>query len=499
MHLTEVLGSEERYDAVLVGAGIMSSTLAVLLHELDPELRLLIIERLDSPGLESSHPLNNAGTGHAANCELNYTPIGKNGLINTEKAFVINAAFEQSLELWSSLTESGKLAPSNFLNVVPHISIVFGDDDVEFLKYRYKSLSSEYAFSSMEWSSDFSELHSWMPLVLEGRDRSQKLAATRVKRGTDINFGALTSSYLDILQGSDSIEVKFSTELIDLQSDSQGGWYLELQTKERKQLIYSSFVFLGAGGGALTLLQKSGISQSLSYGGFPVSGQWLVCKEPKVTSRHKAKVYGLASVGAPPMSVPHLDTLWIEGDRSLLFGPFAGFSTKFLKYGSIWDLFGSIKSTNLKSILQAGIENIDLARYLISQLQLNHEDRMESLKTFLPTCKNKDWDLSIAGQRVQIIKKTKKGGVLKMGTEVVCSADGSLAALLGASPGASTSVSIMLEVLQKCWVEKMSTKAWKIRMKNLLPTFGKNLHEDASLFMAVRDRNDSILGLGPEK
>ncbi len=496
MFTQSTLDSENTYDAILVGAGIMSSTLAVLLHELEPDLRLLVVERLSSAGLESSCAKNNAGTGHAANCELNYTPIQDDGSICTTKAFEINKSFEQSLELWASLVEKGKLIPETFLNKLPHISFVFGDKDISFLKKRFSELGSHAAFAQMEFTKDHDELKDWIPLIMDGREKSEKIAATRIKRGTDIDFGNLTRSYINQIEEAKSIEINYSTNVENLQQDSEGDWYLSLEAGAKKnRIVRSKFVFLGAGGGALTLLQKSGIPEGLSYAGFPVSGKWLICEEEKLTKTHNAKVYGNAAVGAPPMSVPHLDTRWIDGKRSLLFGPFAGFSSNFLKYGSKLDLFRSIKTTNLFSMLQAGLGNIDLGKYLLNQLIQTNEDRIETLKRFLPVASPDDWKLSIAGQRVQIIKQTPKGGVLKMGTEVVTSSDGSLAALLGASPGASTAVTIMIEVLNRCWHEKMKSSKWKNKMLELFPSIGIDINSNQDALLAIRKRNDFLLKL----
>ncbi len=495
MFNTSSSDSENTYDAILVGAGIMSSTLAVLLHELDPELRLLIVERLSSPGLESSSAKNNAGTGHAANCELNYTPIDEDGVISTNKAFEINKSFERSLEFWASLVEKGKLIPKTFLNKLPHISLVFGDNDISFLKKRFFEISSHAAFSEMEFTMDHVELKDWIPLVMDGREKSEKIGATRIKRGTDIDFGSLTRSYINQIEGQDSIDINYSTNVERLQKDSEGDWYLFLKGTQKNRIVRSKFVFLGAGGGALSLLQKSGIPEGLLYAGFPVSGKWLICDEEKSTNTHNAKVYGNAAVGAPPMSVPHLDTRWINGNRSLLFGPFAGFSSNFLKYGSKLDLFRSIKPTNFFSMLQAGLDNVDLGIYLFNQLIQTNEDRIETLRGFLPRVSPGDWRLSVAGQRVQIIKQTAKGGVLKMGTEVVTSSDGSLAALLGASPGASTAVTIMIEVLNRCWHENMKSSQWKKRMLELFPSMGTDINSNQEALLAIRKRNDFLLKL----
>jgi len=489
------LGSESQFDAVLIGGGIMSSTLAALLHELDPEMRILIIERLNAPALESSAAINNSGTGHAANCEFNYTPLNSNGIINIEKALEINHSFETSLEFWASMTESEKLLPSSFLHVLPHISFVCNEKDIRFLKERYMSLRSESPFRNMEWSEEKEEIKEWIPLIMNGRDCKDKVAATRMKRGTDIDFGALTSAYINTLVRDGVVELRLSTEVVDMHKSNEGSWRLSLVNDRGTYCVQAPFLFLGAGGGALTLLQKSGIPEGKIYGGFPVSGQWLVCNDPSITQKHNAKVYGKSALGAPPMSVPHLDTRWIDGDRSLLFGPFAGANTKFLKNGSMFDFFRSVNLRNFSPMVQAGIKNFDLIKYLLSQVRLDHNAKINSLKTFFPEAQSKDWTLAVAGQRVQIVKNTSQGGVLKMGTEVVTSSDGSLAALLGASPGASTAVSIMLEVLQRCWGEKMSTQCWQNKLRQLIPSFQLDIHSDKPLLDKIRQRTDSLLGL----
>ena len=490
-----MIGSEDRYDAVLVGAGIMSATLASLLNKLDPTLRLLIVERLGAPGLESSAPLNNAGTGHAANCELNYTPLKQNGIVDVSKAISINLAYERSLEFWASLKQEGSIDPSKFLNRVPHISFVSGENDIAFLKRRFDVMSSLPAFSLMQWSMDLAELREWMPLVVEGRTGSVPIAASRVERGTDIDFGSLTSSYLETLKGNGDLDLSCKTEVINLFRRNNSLWELELVSENGGRSVQTPFVFLGAGGGAMPLLQKSGIPEARNYAGFPVSGKWLVCSDENLSRRHYAKVYGKAKLGAPPMSMPHLDTRWINGSRLLLFGPYAGYTNKFLKHGSNLDLLRSLRLSNIRSTLQVGIENLDLVSYLIGQVIQTDEERLEKLREFFPNATSKDWKVKLAGQRVQIIKRTKTGGMLQMGTEVVTSADGSLAALLGASPGASTAVTIMLEVLKRCWSERMGSELWRKRLVELLPSYGKNLTLDSDFLMSMRNRNDHLLGI----
>jgi malate dehydrogenase (quinone) len=262
----------------------------------------------------------------------------------------------------------------------------------------------------------------------------------------------------------------------------------------RKQRLSAKFVFLGAGGGALPLLQKSGIPEGRGFGGFPVSGLWLRCDVPALASRHDAKVYGKASVGTPPMSVPHLDARVIDGKRALLFGPYAGFSTKFLKHGSLADLFLAVKPDNIGPLLAVGRDNIDLTKYLVRQVMLTPRQRFESLEEYFPNAQQGEWSLAVAGQRVQVIMPDeKKGGVLQFGTEVVTSADGSLAAVLGASPGASTAVSIMLDVLGRCFEAELP--GWTPRLRELIPSYGRSIADDPELCREVRTETAAALGI----
>ena len=269
----------------------------------------------------------------------------------------------------------------------------------------------------------------------------------------------------------------------------------DLETGKRSK-VHTRFIFIGAGGGSLTLLEKSDIPEGDGYGGFPVSGQWLRCTNPEVINRHHAKVYGKAAVGAPPMSVPHLDTRVIEGKTELLFGPYAGFSTRFLKHGSLFDLPKSIKINNILPMMSAGLKNIPLTKYLIEQVRQSPEDRLEALQEYLPNAKMEDWELEIAGQRVQVIKKDAEGGgVLEFGTEVVNAADGSIAALLGASPGASTAVSIMLDLLHRCFSEKLASDKWQNKISEMIPSYGKSMGSDAALCDSIRKWTSGVLGL----
>ncbi|MBI3394294.1 MAG: malate dehydrogenase (quinone), partial [Spirochaetia bacterium] len=425
-----------RPDVVLIGGGIMSATLGALLHELDPSLSIEIFERLDHVAGESSHAWNNAGTGHSAFCELNYTPESADGSINISKAAHIAESFEESKQFWAHLVRRRGLAhPSEFIHRVPHMSFVWGTDNIEFLKRRHTALTGNFLFKDMRFSDDWKQLVDWMPLVMKDRDASAPVAATRMEIGTDVDFGALTRLMFTHLVKSRGINLHLLHQVDHLKRSADGRWIVavtDLLTEKETELS-AGFVFIGAGGGSLSLLEKSGIPEAQGYAGFPISGQWLRCLNPDVIQGHDAKVYGKAAVGTPPMSVPHLDTRMIGGKKALLFGPYAGFSTKFLKEGSYWDLAKSLELGNLVPMLSVGVNNIPLTRYLMEQATQSQESRIEALREYLPTARAEDWELAVAGQRVQVIKAdTKEGGILEFGTELVASSDGSLAALLGA-------------------------------------------------------------------
>lgn len=481
---------DKHVDVLLVGAGAMSSTLATLLNQLDPNLSMMMVERLDKVAEESTSGWNNAGTGHAAYCELNYTSLKADGSMDTGKPEFINPAFEFSLQFWSYLVGKEVLPePTSFINPAPHMSFVWGEGNVNFLRKRYEAMKPHHLFKDMEYSEDHEVLREWMPLVMEGRSPTQQVAATRVRYGSDVDFGAVSRYMVKNLQKQDDFDLLLSHKVVDLYQRDNGEWQVHLRhsTTDILKIVRAKFVFLGGGGGALPLLQKSGIPEAKGYGGFPVSGQWLVCHKPEVVERHHAKVYGKASIGAPPMSVPHLDTRIIDGKKALLFGPFAGFTTKFLKQGSFLDLIKSVRPDNLVPMLSVARDNMDLTRYLIKEVKQSFEDRMDTLRLFYREAKDEDWELSIAGQRVQIIKRDPvKGGKLEFGTEVVSSADGSLVALLGASPGASTAVQTMVKVLEKSFAGQMTEDNWIPRLQEMVPSYGGSLDKDAALLHRVR-------------
>jgi len=499
MNLTTPAAQPLTADVVLIGAGIMSATLGVLLKELAPHLTLAVYERLDQVAAESSDAWNNAGTGHSAFCELNYTPQRADGTIDIDKADKIAEQFELSKQFWASLVAAGQLpAPAQFIHAIPHMSFVWGAGNVEYLRQRHAALLRSPLFAGMEFSDDPAQIAAWTPLVMAGRDPAQPVAATRMAIGTDVNFGALTRAMFDYLRQQPGVEFALGQEIEDFRRKDDGLWRVkvkDLATGESR-IARTRFVFIGAGGGSLPLLEKTGIPEASGFGGFPVSGQWLRCRNREVIARHEAKVYGKAAVGSPPMSVPHLDTRQINGRQELLFGPYAGFSTKFLKQGSYADLFRSIELGNIRPLLYAGARNLGLTRYLIGQVLQSPEDRLAALREYYPEARPDDWQLAVAGQRVQVIKKDKQqGGVLEFGTEVVAAADGSVAALLGASPGASTAVSIMLSLVQRCFPEQAASADWQATLRRLVPSFGQSLAQDAALTQQVRARSAAVLKL----
>lgn len=488
-----------KVDVLLVGSGVMSATLASLLSELDSKLSMLMVERLPNIAAESTDARNNAGTGHAGYCELNYTPVASDGSLDVKRALSINAAFETSLQFWSHLVENGQLpAPAKFINPTPHLSFVWGAEDVEFLRKRYALLKAHHLFKDMEFSEDPAILSKWMPLVMQKRDPKQKVAATRIPYGSDVDFGSLTRSFVSNLTSKANFKLNLNSEVRRLKQLENGRWLItiaNLKTKKTQQ-IDAGFVFLGAGGGALKLLQKSGVPESHGYGGFPVSGQWLVCDKPEIIAQHNSKVYGKAALGAPPMSVPHLDIRIIDGKPALLFGPYAGFTTKFLNEGSYLDLIKSVKPSNIKPMLNVGKQHTDLTRYLIVEAMKTHASKISVLRQFYPDAIKADWRLENAGKRVQIIKKCdEKGGKLEFGTEIVAAKDGTIAALLGASPGASVAVQAMLDVIERCFKLPLQQADWQEKIRQLIPSYQQSLIDNPTLLNSVRQRTLKTLKL----
>jgi malate dehydrogenase (quinone) len=489
----------KKVDVLLVGGGIMSATLGVWLNELEPGWTMEMVERLDAVAEESSNGWNNAGTGHSGLAELNYTPEDKDGKVNISKAIEINEAFQITRQFLSWQVKSDVLKnPHSFINSTPHMSFVWGDENIKFLKKRYDALQASPLFRPMQYSEDPVQIAKWVPLMMEGRDPSQKLATTWTPIGTDVNWGEVTRQYVSALQTRPNFDLKLSSEVNDITRNKDGSWHVEYKNLKdgTTSATDAKFLFIGAGGGALKLLQKSGIPEGNDYAGFPVGGSFLVTENPTIAMQHMAKAYGIASTGAPPMSVPHLDTRVLDGKRVILFGPFATFSTKFLKEGSYLDLFSTMTTHNFWPMTKVGVEQYPLVEYLAGQLMLSDDDRFKALQEYFPHAKKEDWRLWQAGQRVQIIKRdADKGGILKLGTEVVSSQDGSIAALLGASPGASTAAPIMLNVMEKVFKDKVATPEWQAKIRQIVPSYGTKLNDSPAAVQQEWNYTSEVLQL----
>lgn len=484
-----------RADAVLIGGGIASATLAAMLTELEPDWDIVVLERLDSLGAESSDAWNNAGTGHSALCELHYTPQDVDGSVSPAKAIAINEQFQVSRQFWTHLVENDRIGdPSRFIHTVPHMSFVHGMENADYLRRRHEALVANPLFDRMEFTTAHARLAEWAPLVSEGRPVTETIAATWSPDGTDVDFGALTREMLDFASRAGTT-VATGSEVVDLRRmGNDWGVMVRSTAEDSLRVVRAPFVFVGAGGYALPLLQKSGIEEIRGFGGFPISGQGLRCTDPAVIARHDAKVYGKAAVGAPPMSVPHLDTRYVGGKRSLMFGPYAGWSPKFLKSGSYTDLFESIKPSNLTQMMAVAPPNLDLMVYLGSQLAATTHKRFEALLEYMPDADMSDWEEVTAGQRVQVIAPDKKKhGVLQFGTQLITAADGSIGGMLGASPGASTATSIMLTMLEKMFPQRI--EAWRPALQQMVPSWGTHLSEDAELAHHTLERTAAALDL----
>jgi malate dehydrogenase (quinone) len=487
----------EKTDVLLIGGGIMSASLGTWLQELQPGWKQLMVEKLDGVALESSNGWNNAGTGHSANMELNYTPERADGSIDVSKALEINESFMISRQFWTAQVQRGVLHdPHSFINSTPHMSFVWGDKNVEYLTKRYDALQKTTLFQGMKFSTDHQQIQQWAPLVMEGRDPNQKVAATWTPVGTDVNYGEITRQLIGSLKKDQNFKLETSSEVTDFKRNGDNSWHVTIKDVKSgdKRSVDAKYVFIGAGGGAIKLLQKTGIPEADNYGGFPVGGSFLMTENPEIANRHLEKVYGQASVGAPPMSVPHIDSRTLDGKKVVLFGPFATFSTKYLKNGSLFDLLSATTTSNIMPMTHVGIDNFDLVKYLIGQVMLNDDDRFAALKEYYPNARKEDWKLIQAGQRVQIIKKdAEKGGLLKLGTEIVTDQQKTLAALLGASPGASTAAPITLDVMKKLFPEQFASPEWQQKIRAIVPSFGQKLNGNTALTQQVWDNTAATL------
>ena len=472
-------------DVVLIGSGVMSATLGAMLRGLDPTLKIELFEGADAFAQEASNGWHNAGTGHAGICELSYTPDrGEDGEVKVGKAIEIFHQFEHSKQFWGHLVRTGVIEdPSTFVNPVPHISFVYGQEQVDFLRSRHQQMSKHHFFASMEYTEDRAVIAEWAPLLLEGRDPNEPIACTKMDAGTDVNYGALSRHVVGWLNEQEDCLAVTGHRVTDLKEQPDGRWKVSVRDLKtgRRFVRTARFVFVGAGGGSLPLLQKSGIPEAKGLGGFPIGGQWLICDTPELVEKHRAKVYGMSPGAAPTMAVPHLDLRIIDGKKALLFGPYAAWTTKFLhQTGRLTDLPGSIRPDNIASLMKVGLFNLPLVRYLIQQGLQRMGTRMGELKNFYPGAKTDDWKLIDAGIRVQAIKKEDgDAGIVHFGTEVITNAKKTISSLLGASPGASVSADIILQIVKQCFADRLSTPEGHDRMKAMVPGFDVDLSDAA--------------------
>ncbi|MFJ9367742.1 malate dehydrogenase (quinone) [Nocardia sp. NPDC101769] len=486
------------YDVVLIGGGIMSATLAMLIKHLEPSWTIGVYERLPEVGSEASAAWNNSGTGHAGLCELDYTTENPDGTIDIEPALELNEQFQLTRQLWASLVESGVLRkPETFINPVPHLTLARGQREVDFLRRRHETMSAHHLFANMRFSDDPEVIADWAPLITRGRDASEPIAATRDITGSDVDFGELTGQLFHWLRWQD-VEIHRNCEVRGLRRNNDGTWQLRVDWRTDNdrltRKVDARFVFAGAGGWALKILQRAGVPEVHGYGLLPVSGRFLRCDNPAVVAEHDGKVYGSAPEGAPSIAMPHLDTRVVNGDRALLFGPYAGANPRFLKRGSLFDAAGSVRPGNAGPIAAMLKSNPELMRLLVAQLASTRKKKLAALREFVPEARAEDWTLITAGQRAQLVKPDPEhGGVLAFGTEVVAAQDGSIAAVLGATPGASTAPVILLEVLERCFPRY--SRLWEPRLRELMPTLGQSLANDPRLARQTMARTAEALGL----
>mmetsp|Transcript_82104 Transcript_82104/g.145559 ORF Transcript_82104/g.145559 Transcript_82104/m.145559 type:complete len:566 (+) Transcript_82104:69-1766(+) len=487
-------------DAVFIGGGIVSTTTALILKKLQPDWTIVIIERLGAVGEESSHGFSNAGTGHSGFCEPNYTPaIVKDGkeTVKIDKPIFACESFMAGRQFWASLVTEGLVKdPTSFIRSAPHIAFGPGEEKKKTIVKRFEAMKPQPLFATMEFSDDPKVMTKWAPLVMEGRDPSQPCAMTYVKEGTDVDFGALTKACCEafIKLGGD---LRLFSEVTKIKEDVDHSWMVTTRKCDagRGYRVYKSkFVFVGAGGWSLPMLQMSGIPQIKGYNALSVDGEWAVCQNPAVVNRHPVKVYAPGPVGAPPMSMPHIDAREIGGKKMLLFGPWCQWTPRFLKKGKMTDAFRVFKPHNIMPLATAGLKNLDLGVFLLRQMTTSYPQRFEEIKEYYPKADPDDWTFVPAAVRAQIIKrdgKSKICGALQFGTEVISNDSGTLAGLMGASPGASTVVQIALDVLRRCYKDVFPT--WEADIKKMIPSFGTKLNENPAMVKKVYEDTAKVL------
>jgi len=287
--------------------------------------------------------------------------------------------------------------------------------------------------------------------------------------------------------------VQLLSTVTALQQQPDKRWLVAVQKNDltpTNQTVRARFVFAGAGGGSLRILQMAGIPEIRGYGGMPVSGKFLVCQKPEIIEKNRNKVYGRAAIGAPPMSVPHLDWRTIYGKDCIFFGPFAGFSPAVFKMsGTPLDWLSTFNFSNILPMAAMGLQNMDLVKYLVTEVFSTKDAQLAALRKFVPDAKPEDWTMVWAGQRIQIVKPDPKViGKLEFGTEVLSSKDGTIVGLLGASPGASVSPHIAIEVLNKFDTGAENTFNWHIALSQWIPSYGRDINAEPGLYDKVMEK-----------
>ncbi|WP_404362730.1 malate:quinone oxidoreductase [Marinobacter sp.] len=480
-------------NVIIIGAGIMGTTFATLAKEMAPDLDITILERLDGPGEGNSSAFWNAGTGHEANCELNYTPVDEE-VISVEKALKIHAQFNVAKQFWAHLVKKGAVKePETFINQTRHCTIV-SESAIEELKLRFSEMSAHHFFEQMRYSEDFDEIKSWIPYVMEERPRHEKMAATLVETGTDVNFGALTEQMAEHAVRDLGVSIKYGTHVKRVHRSPTGRWVIEADTSGEPVQYKADVLFVGAGGGAFPLLKKSHLPFRRRFAGFPVGGRFLQAPVSKEEADHyRAKTYGKAKVGAPPMSVPHLDLRVVNGRHYLLFGPFASFKPRLERGRGFFDYLASIRPHDIPGLLNVALEHFPLVKYLVSETFKGEKSMFEELDSFAPgLSKRFDWKPIQAGQRVQIIKD----GDLQMGTEILVSSDKTYGTLLGASPGASVSPEVMLRCLEQLLPAIFTKEEARKKKNEIFPEDDLDrLINDPDHYREIRDAVNEQLGI----
>ncbi|KZX75231.1 malate:quinone oxidoreductase [Oleiphilus sp. HI0009] len=480
-------------DVVIIGAGIMGVTFAHIAKTVDPKLNITILERLDQAAGSNSSVFNNAGTGHEANCELNYTPVDEE-VISVEKALDIHAQFNVAKQYWANLVKNGIIKdPESFIHPTKHCTLV-NEDSINLLHMRYKEMASHHFFDEMKLSEDFDEIQSWIPLTMEGRSRHQKMAATRVDHGTDVNFESITKQLAQHMENEQSADIQYNTHVKRVHKSPSGSWLIECEQNGVAKQVRADKLFVGAGGGAFPILKASHLPAGRRFSGFPVGGRFLAAEiDKEVAQSYGAKTYGKAAVGAPPMSVPHLDLRVADGKYYLLFGPFATFSPILEKGRGIVEFIRMVHLHDIPNLLNVAREHFPLVTYLFKETFKGESAMLKTLDEFAPGLSNKfNWKVVQAGQRVQIIKD----GDLQMGTEIVTSEDLSYGTLLGASPGASVSPEVMLRCVKTLFPKIVKKEAAQERLKTLFDETDVDvLIEDADKYREIRNSADKILGI----